>query len=83
MAQELIFSAQKYENMRHWRNGAAWLEHWVSLPNHIFPTSVCAYSFAWNWQLPFLNQQKGFQQYLSFTYIHHDLIITLFLGSKA
>ena len=29
MAQELIFSAQKYENMRQWRNGAAWLEHCI------------------------------------------------------
>ena len=40
----------------------------VSLPNHTFPghaysskwlTSTCAHSFTRNWQLPFLNQQKG------------------------
>ena len=26
LAQELIFSAPKHENMCEWRNGAAWLE---------------------------------------------------------
>ena len=38
-AQELIFSAQKYENMRQWHNGAAWLEH--CLRSVIWIKTIC------------------------------------------
>ena len=31
MPQELIFFVPKHENIREWRNGAAWLEHWYLL----------------------------------------------------
>ena len=31
MAQEVIFSAPKHENMCKWRNGADWLEHWLQI----------------------------------------------------